>query len=148
MSRDPRALWWSPASYGSGGHWEAHTRRRSGKATIELAGDRDRGGGDREDVADDDPVPAPGDDLTQAGTGGGFNDDEVLLSAPCAFPAHGDRAARSGGGGDVTALLMITPPLPSTAWVEIVAAGQSAQARVAVPLHLRQHRTGGGTDVV
>jgi hypothetical protein len=58
------------------------------------------------------------------------------------------RRSWSGGGGDVTALLMITPPLPSTAWVEIVAAGQSAQARVAVPLHLRQHRTGGGTDVV
>src|SRR3984957_2947105 len=76
-------------------------RRGPGKSTIELAGDRDRRGGDREDVADNDSVPTTGDDVAQAGAGGGSNDDEILLGAPCAFPAHSDRAARSGGGGDV-----------------------------------------------
>jgi hypothetical protein len=84
--------------------------RRPGKPIIELAGDRDRRGGDREDVANNDSVPTAGDDLTQAGAGGGFNNDEILLGAPGRFPANGDRTARSGGGGDARRGGRLTQP--------------------------------------
>ena len=48
---------------------------------------------------------------------------------------HGTRFARSG---DIAMRLQVIPPLsPSTAWIEIVAAGQSAEVRATVPLRWR-----------
>jgi hypothetical protein len=46
----------------------------------------------------------------------------------------GDRAC--GIYGDTTMSLEMTPPLSSTAtWIEVVAAGPSAQAKTTLPLH-------------